>query len=75
MAASEISRCSSNNLTLHHPALAAELGRRIDSKVPGAADRLNAILAEGRETREALQETRQILDALEQSIKEIDNGN
>jgi len=55
--------------------LAAELGRRIDSKVPGAADRLNAILAEGRETREALQETRQILDALEQSIKEIDNGN
>ena len=64
-----------NNIIAHHPALSAQIGKVIAERAPDAAEQLNRLLADGGQTRSVLSESNRVLDAFEDVIKRLDEGN
>jgi len=64
-----------NSIIGQDPALASRIGKALDAKVPGAAKQLNKLIADGAPNRTVIVEATRVLDALEEVIKNLHEGN
>ncbi|WP_454717956.1 hypothetical protein [Caulobacter segnis] len=63
------------NIIQNHPQLAARLGKKLDRPLQEIAERLNAIMADGRPIREAITELKAVLSNLASAIEDELNSN